>query len=463
MTLHSPSTGDPLQMITGNAADLRRSALDLISSGEAMERSAIRLEDISNGTADLKSEAIKSVRESAGEVYPKLHKASVRYSKTGEALKTYAEALDRVQGALMMCTKEGGVDNYSTLNALITDIEQAHETAATKRSQAETAEDAMDDADGGLFGIGEGTDEEKAQAKKDLTAATDASDQAEEELRELWGKFDGRVSYWEDAYDDAVGGIEDAIDAADNNDKWYDTLNSILSIAALVLGALALILSATFLGPILGLLALVAGIITLGIEIYKMTQGEGDLTSLGLAIVGLVPFGRVLGKSISGLSKVFKGGFKATRSRGAGKAFKAFTKTRASTGRGIIRSSLKGQPKRPVKTTIRGNRKTKAKIRRNNRKLEQKYQEAKFKHGNDYLAKFKKSFDEDPLKYVKYANDWGSTKHREMAEYVLKHADDFDARAVDWAMGTKIAAKLEDGGNVVQSFGLSVYDSERKK
>ncbi|MGH3652421.1 hypothetical protein [Glutamicibacter sp.] len=463
MTLQSPNTGETLQLIDGNAADLRRSALDLIRSGEAMERSAIRLEDISSGTTQLKSEAVKAVRESAEEVHPKLHKASVRYTKTGEALKTYAEALDRVQGALMLCTKEGGVDNYSSLNALIADIEQAHETAATKRSQAETAEDAMDDADGGLFGIGEGTDEEKAEAKKDLSAATDARDEAEEELRELWGKFDGRVSYWEDAYDDAVTGIEDAIDAADNNDKWYDTLNTFLSIAALVLGALALILSATFLGPILGLLALVAGVITLGIEIYKMTQGEGDWTSLGLAIIGLVPFGRVLGKSISGLSKVFKGGFKAARNRGAAKAFKAFTKTRASTGRGIVRSSLKGRPKRPVKTTIRGNRKTKAKIRRNNRKLEQKYQEAKFKHGNDYLAKFKKSFDEDPLKYVKYANDWGSTKHREMAEYVLKHSEDFDPRAVDWAMGTKIAAKLEDGGNVVQSFGLFIYDHERQK
>ncbi|ASN40401.1 DUF308 domain-containing protein [Paeniglutamicibacter terrestris] len=463
MSLQSPNTGTTLELISGQPDDLRCSALKLISSGVAMDNAATRLEEISEGTTDLKSDAVATVRESAGEVFPDLRKAAIRYEKTGEALKRYAEALDRVQGALQMCTVQGGVDSHASMNALIADIEQAHQTAATKRDQEDTADDAMDDADG-FLGIGEGTDEQKAAAKSDLTDAKAAREEADEELAELWGKFDGRVTYWEDAYDEAVSGIEEAFDAAGNDDKkWYDSLNDILSIAAIVLGALAIILASTVLGPILGIIAVVVGVIALAIEIYKMTQGEGDWTSLGLAIIGLVPFGRVLGKSISGLGQVFKGGFKAARSRGAGQAFKAFTKSRASTGRGVVRSSLKGKPKRPVKTKIRGNSETRSNIRRNNRKLEREYQQAKLQHGNEYLSRFNRSFEENPLKFINYVNDGGSAKHRALADYILEHSDDLDPRAVDWAMGTKFAGRLEDSGTFVQSFGLGIYENERQK
>jgi hypothetical protein len=454
MSLQSPITGVVLQLIDGDPGDLRRSAEKLIVSGEAMERSANRLEDISEGTTDLKSEAISKVRETAGEVFPDLRKAAIRYDGTGQALKKYAEAMDKVQGAFQMCTARGGVDNYASLNTLITDIEDAHQTAATKRSHEDSAQDEVREHNG-VLGIGEGTDEQKADAKSDLSDATDAREQAEEELNELWGKFDGRVTYWEDAYNDAVDEIEDAFDAADNDDNWYDTLKNVLGYVALGLGLLALVFSVTFLGPILAVLALLASVVVLGIEIYKMAAGEGDWIDLGLSIVGIIPFGRAFGSIFKGGSRLARGGVKA------------LGKTQNSTGRGIVRTSIKGQTKRPVKTKIRGSRKTKKDIRSKNRQLEKGYQSANrrdaLKRGNDYLTEADKALSGDKLKYLRYLADGGSAEKRSLATYIKDNPGALGPGALKWARQTRNYATAEDGSTLAAQFGASIYGTNRAK
>ena len=461
MTLESPK-GTTLQLIDGNPDDLLRSAKDLITSGEEMERSAARLEDISNGTSDLKSEAIAKLRENAGDVFPELRKAAIRYDGTGQALKKYSYALDRVQGALQMCTAEGGVDSYTTLNALITDIEDVHQSVQTKRSQEDTAEGAVDDADG-FLGFSEGTDEEKAEAKSDLTEATAAREEAEEELRELWGKFDGRVSYWEDAYDEAVGEIEDAFKAADNDDKFLSTLGSVLGWIALGVGIAALFITSPVWGPIASAIAVIAAVAVVAIEVIKLVQGDGDWTSLLIAVVGIIPFGRFAGKAFSGLSKAFPSAIKAGSKAGPRNIIKAFSKTRSSTGRGIVRSSIKSGTKRPPKTTIRGNRPTKAKIRRNNRKIEQKYQQTVSGKTNKYLDGFNKEFKGDWKTYVKYISEGSATKHREMAAYILKNPDDMGPQARAWAEKIAKHGNWEDRGNVIVTAPPSLWDLTREK
>jgi len=461
MTLESPK-GTPLQLIAGSPDDLLRSANDLITSGEEMERTANRLEDISNGTSDLKSDAIAKLRENAGDVFPELRKAAIRYDGTGQALKKYSYALDRVQGALQMCTAEGGVDSYTTLSGLITDIEDAHQTVQTKKNEEDTAEGAVDDADG-FLGFSEGTDEEKAEAKSDLTNATNAREEAEDELRKLWGKFDGRVSYWEDAYDEAVGEIEDAFKAADNDDKFLSTLGTILGWVAVGVGIAALFITSPVWGPIASAIAVIAAVAVLAIEVIKMVQGDGDWTSLLIAVVGIIPFGRLAGKAISGFSKAFPNGIKLGAKAGPRSIFKAFTKTRSSTGRGIVRSSIKKATKRPKKTTIRGNRYTKSKIRRSNRKIEKNYQQTVSGKTKGYMDGFKKEFKGDWKTYVKYVSEGGATKHRAMAEYILKHPDDMGPQAKIWAEKIVKHGKWEDRGSVVVTAPPGIWDLTREK
>ncbi|GAA1892756.1 hypothetical protein GCM10009715_42790 [Paeniglutamicibacter psychrophenolicus] len=466
MSLQSPH-GETLQLIDGTPDDLRRSALALITSGEEMERSANRLEDISTGTSDLKSEAIAKIRESAGEVFPDLRKAAIRYDGTGQALKKYSEALDKVQGSLQMCTAEGGIDSYSSLNALINDIEEAHQTAEAAKDTAEDKQGTVDDYDRTMIWEDEPTDEQKSAAKDELTTANSARDEAEEELRELWGKFDGRVSYWEGAYDEAVNEIEDAFDAADNDDKFLSTLGSILGWAALLIGIAAVFVTSPFWGPIVALAAMVLAAAVLAIEVIKMVQGDGDWISLGIAIVGLIPFGRFAGKAFSGLGKVFQGGFKSGIKAGPKSGFKAFSKTRTSTGRGIVRSSIKTNTKRPLKTTIRGHRNTKSKIRRKNREMEKEYQQVKFKEKNrkhdGYMAGSKKSLDDDKLKYVRYLTSGGATRHRELARYILNNSDELGPAAQDWAKKILKHGIGEDGGTVIVTAPPTIWDLTRDK
>lgn len=442
MTLESPK-GSPLQNIDGNPDDLLRSAKDLITSGEEMERSASRLEDISNGTSDLKSEAIAKLRENAGEVFPELRKAAIRYEGTGQALKKYAYALDRVQGALQLCTAEGGVDSYTSMGALITDIEDANQTAQTARSQEDTAEDSVDDANG-FLGLSEGTDEEKEEAKSDLTKATAAREEAEEELRELWGKFDGRVSYWEDAYDEAVGEIEDAFKAADNDDKFLAGLVDVLSAVAAIAGLLALVVSGPLVA-ILGLIALGISLVLIAIEVGKFMNGDGSWADLGFAIVGIIPFGRVLGKVFTSLkgSKGFTG------------FFKSMAKSRTSRSNDLVKKSIHPSKSRPKMTKVHGDRKQRDWKKANNEKKKNDFKESHNRDKKKYLDGFEEEFSKNKFKmYVNYALDGRAAKERALVQYVLENPHQVTKKAENWAFYMDGLTGMENWGDYLIASGI---------
>ena len=444
MTLQSPFTGESLELIDGDAEGIRRHACNLITSSEAMDRAANRLEDISDGTSDLKSEAISTVRESAKEVFPELRKAAIRYNGTGEALKTYAAALESVQGVFAQCTARGGVDSYASLSALISDIESANENAISKRNSEDEAQDLVSEHDG-FLGMGEGTDEQKEEAAEGLSAATTARETAEAELDELWGKFDGRVSYWEDAYDQAVYDIEEAFDAAGNNDHALADFTDFLTAVSIVVGLAALILT----GPIaliLGAIALAASVVLLGIEIYKMAVGDGSWVDLGFAIIGLVPFGRVLGKVFTSIGKGSKGfsGF-----------FKSVTKTRTSQSRGIVRSSVKAPGRRPKMTKVKGKGPRRKQIRRQNDVKKQRFKNAHDRQKRNYMQGFDDSFSKNKFKMIlTYVLDGGTAKERALAEYVLAHPHQVTRNAQEWAKMTKDVAHAEEFMSWAIALGL---------
>jgi len=441
MTLQSPITGESLELIDGDAEDIHRHALELIRSSEAMDRAANRLEDISNGTTDLTSEAITKVRESADEVFPDLRKAAIRYNGTGEALKNYSSALASVQGAFAQCTAQGGVDTYASLSTLIEDIQEANTTAESKRNLEDDAQGLVNEHDG-FLGMGEGTDEQKEEAAEGLKDAQTARQNAEEELEELWGKFDGRVSYWEDAYDEAVGKIEDAFEAAGNNDGALDFFVDVLNVIALVAAVVAIFVTGP-LALILGAIALVASIIVLGIEIYKMAVGDGDWSDLAFAAIGLIPFGRVLGKVFSSVGKGSKG------------FFKALTKTRTSQARGIVRSSVKPAGRRPRMTRVKGNGPRRQQIRRQNDVKKRRFTDAHNRRKDAYMQGFEESFSKNKFKmFVTYALDGGAAKQRALAEYVTNNPHQVSRVAEEWAKGVGKGATREEFGQWLISVGL---------
>ena len=441
MTLQSPITGESLELIDGDAEDIHRHAVELIRSSEAMDRAANRLEDISNGTTDLTSEAITKVRESADEVFPDLRKAAIRYNGTGEALKNYSSALASVQGAFAQCTAQGGVDTYASLSTLIEDIQEANTTAESKRNLEDDAQGLVNEHDG-FLGMGEGTDEQKEEAAEGLKDAQTARQNAEEELEELWGKFDGRVSYWEDAYDEAVGKIEDAFEAAGNDDTAMQLIGDILNYVALAAAIIAIFVTGP-LALVLGAIALVASVIVLGMEIYKMAVGDGSWSDLAFAIIGLVPFGRVFGKVFSSMGKGSKG------------FFKALTKTRTSSAKGIVRSSVKPVGRRPRMTRVKGNGPRRQQIRRQNDVKKQRFRDAHNRRKDAYMQGFEDSFSKNKFKmYVTYALDGGAAKQRALAEYVENNPHQVSRVAEEWAKGVGKGATREEFGQWLISVGL---------
>ena len=57
----------------------------------------------------------------------------------------------------------------------------------------------------------------------------------------MWSAFDSVFDEWSDAYDAAVDGIEKAIDTAGNNDGFWEFIDQVLDVIAIVLVVLSII------------------------------------------------------------------------------------------------------------------------------------------------------------------------------------------------------------------------------
>ncbi|MFB8145848.1 hypothetical protein ACFC1W_03785 [Microbacterium sp. NPDC056003] len=306
MTLRSPEN-NLLRRLEGNPGDVRRYGQDLVDAGAVMRRTATQLKRISEGTRQI-AESVDAVREVAGETYPDLEKAATRYERTGEVLKTYAVELDTAQ---------------TGIHPLIPQIEDAHRDLATARTDEADADRLVRDHRYQMPWEDDVSDSQKQAALDAQTSAETARENAESRLASLWGTFDRKFSTWSDAYDDAVDGIEDAFDAADNNDAWGEDLLPVLGWIAVGLAVVAIFVT----GPIALAIAAIGAVIALvmvAINVLKYAKGRGNWLDLTLSIVGVIPFARPL---ITGA----RGGIAALR--GVSATFSA--------GRGIMRASVR--------------------------------------------------------------------------------------------------------------------------
>ncbi|PJJ73258.1 hypothetical protein CLV46_2844 [Diaminobutyricimonas aerilata] len=276
MTFITSPGGNPLTVLDGNADDLDRRGRQLERLGQQMDATATSLERISDGVTQI-SDAVDKLRESAGEVHEDLSKAAVRYEKTGEVLRAYAAALETAR---------------QNVDPLVDDIEQAVRNAAAAREEVDAAQGTIDDQNTTWLWEEEATDRERADARDTLSDARSALSSAEDALEDLWSRYDRHFEAWSSAYDDAVAGIEHALDIAGNDDSWFDdALDEFMTALGWLLVAItvvAMLFPVT--AAVLLAIAAVLTVVSLLANIYRVSRGRATWIDVGLDVVGLIPF-----------------------------------------------------------------------------------------------------------------------------------------------------------------------------
>lgn len=269
----------------------------IASLGRAMTASAATLEQVKSGADGQKGLAVAKLREVVGDSHGLLRQAGELYEPTGPVLVAYGEALADVQPKI-----KAHVDTCAALWSTFSALPGSVEARGT----------------GGWFQPEPDSPEAEQQAEED--AAKLAAYRAWEDEAGCW---DADYDTWEEAFESAASGIGDVLEGKvedgfwDNVDGFVAGLQKALSWAGLVVGILAII----FGGPILALIGGIIGLVALGLTIYQKIRGDAGWLQLGLAIAGVLPWGK-LGKIASGKFSVaddmFGGVLGATAWRNAG-------------------------------------------------------------------------------------------------------------------------------------------------
>lgn len=277
MTLTSPKKHYALRVLEGNHDDIEARGTYLVDLATTMEKTAKSLTKISEGTTQI-ADSVDKIREKAGEIDGDLSKAATRYRMTGKTLKDYAIALRTA---------------HQSINPIIDDIETAHKAAEDARDEADEAKDKLEGLDTTWPWEDEPTQQDKDRAASASSNAAGAAKAAETHLENLWEKFETAFGTWSEEYDNAVKGIEKAMDTADNNDGFWENLDSFLDVLGWVITGLA-ILALFLTGPIAALviaLVVVFTIISLIGHIVQVANGKGSWTDIVFDVIGLATFG----------------------------------------------------------------------------------------------------------------------------------------------------------------------------
>lgn len=294
--MRSPNRGYELRRLEGESADIWSDGDRLVQLGEQMESTADTLRTIGDSSVH-RSKGTEKLAEMASETATDLAAAATRYDLTGRTLRTYAAAL-------------GTAQNW--IHPRIDDIEaaeRAYEAARAAQAEAASAQDRLDSV---LPWEDEPTEAEQraagsavSEANGDLTAAATTRD-------ELWEDFETRFGAWSDAYDDAVEGIQNAMETAGNNDGRWELLGDVLEVLSWVIVALsviALIIGAPLFGAI-GLILLGLTALVLALTLLQFAFGKASLSDVAWAAASLVPFGlgKLLSKGAPVLGQVLRSG-----------------------------------------------------------------------------------------------------------------------------------------------------------
>lgn len=276
---HMPWTngGRAVRTIAGSPIGIEQRASDIESLGEKMARAALTLELFADGTVG-KGRSFEAIREQAQEVHDDLTVAAKRYLPSGEALAAYAKALRTVQDET-----DGRVAGAERTWEEVRAASIALDGAAYDQREWDRNEDR---------------EVEQAGERPSSAAEQTAFDTAVSDWEFYWGAYDAPAETWETAYETACSSLEKA-NADGVRDSFWDNAMPFVEAMLTVLmwvGVALLVVAFFVTGPLAllaGVLAAVAGVLSLLGEIAKLNAGRGDWGSVALAVVGIVPFGKL--------------------------------------------------------------------------------------------------------------------------------------------------------------------------
>ncbi|MBK4348408.1 putative T7SS-secreted protein [Lacisediminihabitans changchengi] len=278
-TEYLPLKGDPELLLA--------KANHYASIADAITRSVTTLKKI-HQVDDMKSKATEALKDKSGDVADDIDKARDRYKNTASALITYAHKLRTAKDAA---------------DTAITHINQKQTEASQAHHAATNAED----------GVATASDTEKSDAQKAADKAADAATTAQADLRAAQQEWHAALQIKNDAADVAVAAIVEVVEGKKNNgleDGWWDDWGSkvldVIKVICDIAGFLSIFLAwVPILGAVLVALAILGAVIALVEAIVKFANGEGSLTDVIFAAVGVVlaAFG---GKIAAYLGKLVK-------------------------------------------------------------------------------------------------------------------------------------------------------------
>ncbi|WP_424447018.1 hypothetical protein [Microbacterium arborescens] len=287
-----PSTpgGRRVRKIEGDPGSISSRASDIESLGDKMARAASTLQLFADGTVG-RGESFDAVREQAKEVYEDLQTAARRYRPSGTALAAYATALSSVQA-----DSDWRVDGANRTWPEVNEASRALSGAESDQQEFDRNERLHPDV-------------EQTETRPSSAGEQAAFDAAVSSWEAYWGTYDAPVETWESAYDTAVNSLErtnaDGVSDSfwDNSMPFVEGMLTVLFYVGIVLLVVAFFVTGP-LALLAGVLAAVAGVLSLLGEIAKLNAGRGDWTSVALAAVGIIPFGKLakLGDVAAGLT-----------------------------------------------------------------------------------------------------------------------------------------------------------------
>lgn len=290
----SPKHRD-IHVLEGEAMDVYERGSDIVNLGVKMTLAASTMELLVDNGAEQEGRWVDKLTEASKEVYEELDRAGSHYMRVGPFIRDYGSALSTAQSRMKSVVPEC----ERLWSIYETKLEAYHDALAAPVAYP-TGEDADDPTARGQ------AEQSKATA---VSTAKEAKDAAYRAWKDEADDYDAAYDTWWQEFEEACNGIETA-NGKGLEDSWLDNLDglvefvqTVLSVAGLVLAALALIVG----GPIVGLLALIVGVVALGLTIYQFARGDANGWDLGFAIVGVLPIG-ALGDFASG---GFKTGMKS--------------------------------------------------------------------------------------------------------------------------------------------------------
>ena len=285
--LRSPNRHFLLGELDGAPDAIEAAGNHYIDIGARMSSTADELQKLGD-SEKYTAKSLDKVRESARELHGELRKVGVRYEKTGPVLVTYAGALRTARD--------------TTVDPFVEKIRAAHQAHQDAIDARDEAQDTVDDNNTTWIWEDEATDAEKANASSALAGAKRDERAAEQALDALWVLFESGFAAWDQAYDDAVGGIEDAMDASGVNDSWWEDFLDGIATVATVVATIAVIAALVIGGPIFLAIAAVASIVALAAHCIMMACGSKRVswTDIAFDAIGVLPFLGAFGKGLKG-------------------------------------------------------------------------------------------------------------------------------------------------------------------